>query len=989
MTLRFWQGWPRDNRIIFQLLFFMFAISIGIMWVAYFVEPSPAIELQTINEAELKEIPVDQFNKGPFDLTIRGNNYVILQRQLGSLLSTSEVVAYSYLFAMAVFVIGMLSVISTLGRFYYLVGMGIFILFVTSLSPELVGVFGNYGKTFTAVIMALYGLASFWLFYFSTTASFAIRVTVFTIITALLWALIYFASATEKPFLFIATYSAEAGLIACGLFIVTVSHEIIASFVTIATQSPKQRKSLNHFLIITLIYIINLALAYSVRFGFLHWDLITIDLFLLLTISAVLGVWGIRQRQKVFEGVIDAEPYGVFAFLLMGTFAFTTIAMFLFNANDTALSAISDVIIFTHIGFGVIFLTYVFSNFAGMLAQNMQVYKVLYSPNSMPFFTARFAGLIATLALVFYNAWQVPAHNAVSGFYNELGDLYMKIDNTAIAQAYYDESRTFGFRGHHANYAMANIASSVFDNTQEQAFYAAASGSRPTQMSYLNWAQTYQSAGNNIQAILTLTEGLKKLDDHDAIDNTLGLLYAGAGLPDSATKYLSRTKSPANSLGLAALERLPVADTTLKSSNDPIMTANLLAFDNTIRRKTKISFQLPADTVLTLAQAAGISNFLINTRNDEDTTFVRKVISLARKPSNDGFKEALLLASAIALYNSGETKEAFTTLEEVTVGSEHQGKYNNMLTMWALENDEQQRALDYADYAVTQNYAPARLTNAVALTESRKIDEAIVEWDSLRNGSDTTTRALANNMYQALSIPPHLMTTLNDQALHAYTRYRLTVADSMAIFSLVDGLSNDDIKAKILLDLAQKCYDIDKPSATIKVLSRIEGLELTDQSFAQKMVALELLARVKMPGTRELIIKSQKDEPIDFKGKDKKYEIYFNALVAEAAGDSTNATKYYWWLGHANPYFEDGQIAAANYFRNKGQTAYDMLAEARLHHPSSIKIKKAYALEAARQGLETYAIGSLQELKTLISAKDYADLTNEVNNIISSRESRP
>ncbi len=38
---------------------------------------------------------------------------------------------------------------------------------------------------------------------------------IFTAVTVLIWAIIYFLAATEKPFLHIAAYGAEAGLIAC------------------------------------------------------------------------------------------------------------------------------------------------------------------------------------------------------------------------------------------------------------------------------------------------------------------------------------------------------------------------------------------------------------------------------------------------------------------------------------------------------------------------------------------------------------------------------------------------------------------------------------------------------------------------------------------------------------------------------------------------------------------------------------------------------
>ncbi|HMJ71245.1 MAG TPA: hypothetical protein VK508_20255 [Cyclobacteriaceae bacterium] len=992
-TLRFWQQWPRDNRIFLLALFVVFAAALTQMWAAYFIEPSPAVYLQTIKEPELNEIPVDQFSKGPFDFTVKGNNYVILQRQLGSTLATSVGVAYTYLFTLAVFVIGMLAVISTLGRFYYLVGMGIFILFVTTLSPEVLGVMGQYNKTFTVTMMAFYCLPSFWLFYFGPTVSFIARIAVFTVVTVAIWAIIYFLSATEMPFLFLATYSAEAGLIACTLFIVTVSHEIIAGFIFAVTQSTRQGKSLNHFLIISMIYFLNLVLAYAVRFGFIKWDLITVDLFLLLTISAILGIWGIRQRQKTFEGVIEGDPYAVFAFLLMGVFTFATIAMFMFNANDTALSAISDIIIFSHLGFGFIFLTYIFSNFLGMLAQNFTVHKVLYSPNNMPYFTFRLAGLIVTLALVFYNAWQVPVHNAMSGYYNGIGDLYMKLNNDRLARAYYDESRTYGFRGHHSNYALANIEGALFNVSDERTFYAEASGRRPTEMSLLNWAQSYQSVNDNLGAVATLSDGVAKLENHKAIENTLGLLYARNGLPDSAIKYLesSGKSSPykdiatANILGLQALNRISLPpDTTSQPGGDPVAIANRLAVLNMLGYPTNGSFALPADTVLTLQQAAGISNWLINQRNSEDTTFVRKIVSLARKPSNSGFKEPLLFAAAISLYNSGETKEGFMMLEEVTVGSELQGKYNNILTVWSIENDEPQRALGYADYAVSQRYAPAQLTYAVALTENlpaggnEQLRNTITAWDSLRTGGDTITNALANRIRRALLQPS---ASLSDEDKYVYARYRLSAADSNTFFDLVPTVQDDNVKAKILLDLAQKFHSMDKPRAALRSLQRVAGLELTDPAIGPRMQLLEMLSRVRM-GQTSIVLQALQQYPVGFKGKEKKYKVYFDALAAQAAGDSTNANKYFHWLGEANPYFEDGLIAAAEYFQKKGDTSYNLIAEGLLYHPSSIRIRKAYTLESARQGFEGYSRNALASLKPLIGARDHAELTRQVDTLL-------
>ncbi len=131
-------------------------------------------------------------------------------------------------------------------------------------------------------------------------------------------------------------------------------------------------------------------------------------------------------------------------------------------------------------------------------------------------------------------------------------------------------------------------------------------------MSLLNLAQVYQSTGDNTQAILTLTEGIKKLKNRKAVENTLGLLYAKVGVADSAAKYLSQSNFTSNLVGLAALNRIVLNDSVRQNDTDPVMNVNRLALANSRGQLVSEQLQLPSDTVLTLVQAAAISNYLMN-----------------------------------------------------------------------------------------------------------------------------------------------------------------------------------------------------------------------------------------------------------------------------------------------------------------------------------------------------------------------------------------
>src|SRR5690606_29707866 len=134
-------------------------------------------------------------------------------------------------------------------------------------------------------------------------------------------------------------------------------------------------------------------------------DFLYINLYLLLCVSAVLGLWGFRLREPLYQSILFFSPTGAWFYLAFASVCFITISQLLGNANDAPLAIIREVIVFSHTGYGIIFMTYIFSNFMVMMADNLPVYRLLYKPNRMPFFTFRLAGLIAMLAFIFYTGW--------------------------------------------------------------------------------------------------------------------------------------------------------------------------------------------------------------------------------------------------------------------------------------------------------------------------------------------------------------------------------------------------------------------------------------------------------------------------------------------------------------------------------------------------------------------------------------------------------
>ena len=79
--------------------------------------------------------------------------------------------------------------------------------------------------------------------------------------------------------------------------------------------------------------------------------------------------------------------------------------------------------------------------------------------------------------------------------------------------------------------------------------------------------------------------------------------------------------------------------------------------------------------------------------------------------------------------------------------------------------------------------------------------------------------------------------------------------------------------------------------------------------------------------------------------------MFYTALIAASSGDSVLAEKNFKILATYNPYFEEGIIAAANFYRNQSKDQlkpYTILAEALQINGNSIRLLKAYVVGSPR-----------------------------------------
>jgi hypothetical protein len=969
-SLFFWKSWIKDYRYGWYLSGSVFAFTVVFLWFSYFRGESGVMHWEKLQEQKVIETNVHQFQLGPFELSVPGESYVILEYFHGSDITPNTIASYIFLLVMVFSAIVILTIITTLGKFSYYAGTGIFILFLVSLRIEVLGIFGLHGRIPVIVVLLLYTLPGFYFNRFKPTVSFVYRFLVFVAITVLLGLLIKFFSSVTFPFYHLTLTGYVPGLIVCVLFIITVAHEVFASFVYIVSQGSS--KSLRHLSLICVVYMANLIITCLHEMGIVQWDFVYINLYLLFTVSAILGIWGFRQREILYENILPFAPFGAFFFLSLAAIAFAT--------TGQLLKIIRDAIIFTHTGYGIIFLTYIFSNFVLMLARNLPVYKVLYNPTRMPYFTYRFAGLIATLAFIFYSNWRDYVFNGVAGFYNTAGDLYTLLGNDAYAESFYEQGQSQGFQNNRSNYALATLKSSRFNLDAAHQDYDRANSKRPTPYSLVNAGNLYIWENNIPEAIRQYQHSYKRLKGLNVLENNLGFAYIKVHKMDSALVYLNsarehsftRNSAETNFFALAALELIPLkidSIISLFNNNSPAVIGNALALSTLQRQELNTTVQPLSEKKLNLYTATQLNNYCIKYAKTADTTFIKEAYAIASDSINSDYSEAIKASLAFIFYHQGNVTRALQLLAELAyISQSHHGKFNYIMGLWALEQQNPELAASYFMFADTYDYKEARFYHAIALSEAGRIGEALVAWDSLALRTTGEQQAIAIQMRKILSLPTSEATSLDDVEKYQFCRYRIGLRDSLAFNRIADTFEDVNYKAQALLEISQKYYKADHLPPAIHYFNRIAGLELSEKTLYDNIRFAELRMLAYRGDVSNLA--RQINKGVTFGASQALDKLLYTAMITEASGDTITASTNYRILSTYNPYFEEGIIASSNFYRKQndgGIKAYNILAEAIQINANSIRLLKAYAVEAARQGFDEYAASARQRIKDLES----------------------
>lgn len=929
-----------------KLLLAAFGVALVIMLSGYFKGYDSSISWNVTTIAESQEFPVHQFSKGPFLLTFSGEKFTLAESFSAGPIERTGTADRLLLVLITAGICLILASITYLSRFWFIVLTGLFIFFVISIRLQDIGLFGFSSSSSIGVILILiaYVIPAYLLHAFYVHVSAGWRFLAFLLVSILI-VLFGGVGAVELQDQVIA--GGYFGLVILSLlFLLLISEEIIFGILFLITRSKGGKNNHIHFILFSTVYLLFIALYYANKSGFVKIELTYFDPYILMAVSSLLTFWGLKFRKALYENYLG---FGQALMLFTGTgiVVFAFLGLSFFRGNDPVYEGLHYFILYTHLGFGMMFFFYLLLNFINPMAQGLQVYKIAYKEQNLPYFTVRLAGLVTVVAFFFLSNKE-PFLLFRAGHFNFLGVQAEQQDQSLLAHGYYREGSIYGHDNHFSNYKLAYKALQEGEIGDSEYHFRRATLRFPSSQSFVNHAGTLARQDETTPSLVSLKNGLRYFPKNDQLLNNLGLIYTDLGDLRQATAYFEQAQSGSewNHASRVNLWKVRIPEDKEQIQKD-FSDGNLAVKANILARllNTGIDPVLNFDsTYLSPSYPLHRLAFLINSTwyfpNAEINGHLEEAFSGV---TDEGMYYAARHAAALSHYLKGNINAALRALDQLQFEAEtgSGGQYLNEMGQIALGEHALEIALDLFDRAFAKGNREALLNKAATLMEMGRLDEAqtwvnhLVELDSSYKPLATDLEALQNR--ENLSQDQQLT-----RLYYNYPGYSLAELSALLAESKEGFVSS--LWQKISKELLQQGDLI-----TLQEYEDLFRSYLPEEEFFETDLLQDLADNGELKTT----------------GIHPVYEIM-------NLKDSSKIAAALYELASRNAL--NGPLVLGISTILKGydsQKAYDLLVTAIDINRTSVVLHKSYVMIALESGLPDYARYTLKKLESMMSETEY------------------
>lgn len=955
--------------------------------VSYVLGSSLVINWEVENIIDPVQASFQKYRLGIFEFPINIETFVISQSYIASELQVNLWPAYLLLIWLGVFLSMMLALTTNLTRFWFVIGIILFTVILVGLKLDYLVLFNSYNKYGLLVAFGLY-FPPLYIFHFvKKDTAFPIKFIMLIVSTSLFATIIYFFSGVDLPFLHLANYGIYVPLILIILFAFIIGHEIISGLLRVITSGALmgEKNSLVHFLVIGVIFLVNAVLVMLRNTSRLDLDIYLIGSFWLLTIGAIVGIWGYRTKEVSYEGIFPFYPFGAFLFIGLAITSYFTISYFFFTGNDAFVEVAEDAIVYSQLGYSSMFIIYIIANFFDLIKNNVNVGKVIYQPRRMPYFISRFAAVIVIMGL-FFRFNMVQYNHAVAGFYSGVGDLYMEANDYLSATEYYNISNIYSSTGHRANYAMATMKKREGKQDEEIDYLKQAIGKNPTPFAFVNLASRYLEKKRYFEAIFTLEDGLNAFPGNGEIQNNLGLAFLELSNIDSAFLFLNSAqqekgdfKEPSTNIySLLVKEDLSIKrdtlDYLLMTSDNLSSTNNLLVLANQLKKKSQdkgtLDFGEPENA--SIDQLVYNYNKSLNDPWLVDSVYLSKMKTFYDSSDASWFMDNLKFASALALYQQGEVSQSFELLNLLAVQNPEK-MYYGLLGKLSLSQKAIGLAIDYFKNAFQHGNLEIAPELAFAYMENGDLEKASFIWKQIELRGDSVSLKTAKDMLKVIDTSSLDEVLLEDAEIRfSFLNYRYRHADLSQLEGLVLSFDSEDIQAMGFMKLFSVYLELGNHEDALRLLEEVGNINISRPDLLEEINLAQCMFayHTQDDALMQRLLSNLKSNNLHVNN-------YLNLFESMEKSDSQGAARErtaFMNMGYKNPFFEDGVLESVRFFNDEikeEDVAYAILLNAVNINPFSLKLNQAYAIQCLKTGLVSYAQETLEELKTMMPTVTY------------------
>jgi len=999
-NINFWKNWRNKYRSIYQVLLFLFVITMAFSFYSQVNSYDIAFPKEVVRKTQSIELSLQNVHNFVFELAVPARSYIVFQSFLS--LGNGFQVSDTYLLTAIIFLaFSILMTASTyLSRWWFIILQSVFVIWIITLKIQFLGLFGVENQLFTFVFVTLILAVGYYFHAFNEEASLFKRWLFFAVLLTAILILINTASTVEAPIVFITHHGIIVPVILAIIFIFNVAYDIILHILYLLAAKKNRDGSSNlvHFIIISMLYLIYVGLTFAKNDGLLSIEIIYLDEFVLLGISAILGIWGFRKRSELIEKQLIFRPLGGYVYLAMGIMAFAVLIWIFRTGNDPLIDTFEDMIIFSHIGFGVLFFFYVLYNFVALLNSGLGIYPVVFRPVNIPYNLVRAVGF-GIVAVLILRVSYLPYYQAISGYYNGLADYYEYIGEEEKALTTYKIARQYAVTSHKHNFEIGKSEYEKKNWAEASSYFSQANYKRPSVQAYLNKVQAQLNANLIFESLFTLEEAQKDFPDNAYLHNMRGLVYERLNKTDSSFIYFdaaNRAASDSEIEEVSSVNRLALftkkgidedlPETGILNEKSIPYKANYFALANRKRKyiDTVVLSASEMPEVLTYNDFSLIFNQSLN-KTIENRPFSSDSINwLISKAENKDFAKSLKYVSSARLNYSGQINDAYSYIYELeNENIADAGFYYLLHGLWYLDQKAYSEAEKHFAKAADLKMSKANTYRTIALILNQQLFEAAQLYQKQVNAESISDDLLDNDpLYQMLL---GNVDQLPDSFKYLWLKTNTSLQQE-SIDSIKNSLTNSPFLSLLRLNEAESHI---KNARFKQAKDILQNLNIPISEEGLSIYKNNLIA---------LLVTFTDDESLVNQVQESKLQVYpYNyKLVWEAyklknTNDRKSLDKVMNKLAHENAFFESAVILSAKYFNKKEnlEKAYEILVEASRLNSGNSNILKLYALQALQLNLSSYAEDSYEELANMLSTDEWENFSSQYDSIKNKMEQMP